>query len=149
MSDTEHAYEVGIKWKYGRVGQADSPDLKTSIEVATPPEFPGGVPGIWSPEHLFTASIASCFMTTFLAIAENSRLEYKSLNVKSTGYLGKEDGRFVMSRVVLKPTLLIANEEDAEKADRIMHKAEAACLITRSVKTEVTLETTVQIATLK
>lgn len=149
MSDMEHAYEVGLKWKYGRVGQADSPDLKTSFEVATPPEFAGGVPGIWSPEHLFTASIASCFMTTYLAIAENSKLDYESLSVKSTGYLGKEDGKFVMSRVVLKPTLVIANVEDAEKADRIMHKAEAACLITRSVKTEVSLETTVQIATLK
>lgn len=149
MSDMEHAYEVGLKWKYGRVGQVDSPDLKTTIEIATPPEFAGGVPGIWSPEHLFTASIASCFMTTFVAIAENSKLEYDSLSVQSVGYLGKEDGKFVMTRVVLKPTLVIPNEADAEKADRIMHKAEAACLITRSVKTTVALETTIRIAKLK
>lgn len=149
MSDMEHTYEVGLKWKYGRVGQVDSPDLKTTIEIATPPEFAGGVPGIWSPEHLFTASIASCFMTTFVAIAENSNLAYDSLSVQSVGYLGKEDGKLVMTRVVLKPTLVIPNEADAEKADRIMHKAEAACLISRSVKTKVSLETTVRIATLK
>jgi organic hydroperoxide reductase OsmC/OhrA len=50
-----------------------SPELNNKIEVATPPQFPKGVQGIWSPEHLFTAPVNSCFMTTFLAIAENSR----------------------------------------------------------------------------
>ncbi len=148
MSDLEHAYEVGLSWKYGRVGQISSPDLKTVIEIATPPEFDGGLPGIWSPEHLFTASIASCFMTTFVAISENSKLAYDSLKVDSIGYLGKEDGKFVMTKVVLKPTLVIQNESDAEKAERILHKAESACLITRSVKTDVSLETTIRVATL-
>jgi peroxiredoxin-like protein len=149
MSDMEHAYEVGLTWKYGRVGQIDSPDLKTSIEIATPPEFEGGVPGIWSPEHLFTASIVSCFMTTFMAIAENSKIAFDSLKVDAVGYLGKEDGKFIMTRVVLKPVLVIPNESDFEKADRILHKAEAACLITRSVKSEVSLETTIRVATLQ
>jgi peroxiredoxin-like protein len=148
MSDTDHAYEVGLTWKYGRVGQISSPDLKTTIEIATPPEFAGGVPGIWSPEHLFTASIVSCFMTTFLAIAENSKLEFESISVASTGYLGKVDGKFEMTRVVLRPDLVIVDESDTEKADRIMHKAEAACLISRSIKTEVALETKIRLATL-
>lgn len=148
MSEMEHAYEVGLTWKYGRVGQISSPDLKTNIEIATPPEFAGGIPGIWSPEHLFTASIVSCFMTTFVAIAENSKLEYESLSVKSVGYLGKEDGKFVMTRVVLRPELVITDQADIDKADRIMHKAEAACLISRSIKTEVALETIVRVATL-
>jgi len=149
MSDMEHAYEVGLTWKYGKVGQISSPDLKINIEIATPPEFAGGVPGIWSPEHLFTASIVSCFMTTFVAIAENSKLDFESLKVDAVGLLGKEDGKFVMTKVVLKPVLVIQNEADTEKADRILHKAESACLITRSVKSEVSLETTIRVATLQ
>ncbi len=148
MSDLEHGYEVELTWKYGRVGQIGSPDLKNIIEIATPPEFEGGIPGIWSPEHLFTASIVSCFMTTFMAIAENSKLEFESLKVNSVGYLGKEDGKFIMTRVVLKPDLVIADASETEKADRILHKAEAACLITRSIKTEVTLETKIRVTTL-
>ena len=149
MSEQEHSYEVELRWKYGRVGQIGSPELKTSIEIATPPEFDGGIPGIWSPEHLFTASIVSCFMTTFLAIAQNSMLKFESLRVTSVGYLGKEDGKYVMTRVHLKPELVVPQETDPEKADRILHKAEAACLITRSVKTRVTLETSVRLTTLK
>ncbi len=149
MSEMDHVYEVGLTWKYGKVGQIGSPDLKTTIEIATPPEFAGGVPGIWSPEHLFTASIVSCFMTTFVAIAENSKMEFESLKVDAVGYLGKEDGKFVMTRVVLKPVLVIQNEADIEKADRILYKAESACLITRSVKSEVSLQTTIRVATLQ
>lgn len=69
MSDTGHTYEVNVKWKGGRLGLIDSPVLDETVEVATPPQFPGGVPGIWSPEHLFVAAVSSCFMTTFTAIA--------------------------------------------------------------------------------
>lgn len=72
-----HFYNVDINWKSGRTGEMTSPELTTAVEVATPPQFPNGVEGIWSPEHLFTAAVASCLMTTFLAIAENSKLQFK------------------------------------------------------------------------
>jgi len=68
-----HYYHVNINWSRDRKGMMCSPELSMPspgtggcIEVATPPEFPKGIPGIWSPEHLFTASISSCLMTTFL-----------------------------------------------------------------------------------
>lgn len=64
-----HKYLVNLEWSMDRKGEISSPVLDQKIEVATPPEFPKGMPGIWSPEHLFTAAVSSCFMTTFLAIA--------------------------------------------------------------------------------
>lgn len=69
-----HYYNVDANWNTGRKGKLCSPELDTSIciEVATPPAFPKGIAGIWSPEHLFTASVNSCLMMTFLSIAENS-----------------------------------------------------------------------------
>ena len=82
----KHLYNVGLTWKEGRIGEMNSPELPTKIEVATPPEFDKGVPGIWSPEHLYTASVLSCFMTTFLAIAEYSKLEYSSFDCSAEGY---------------------------------------------------------------
>lgn len=57
-------------------GIMSSPILPLKIEVATPPEFPKGMEGIWSPEHLLVAAVNSYLMTTFLAIAENSKLEF-------------------------------------------------------------------------
>ncbi|MFD2518973.1 OsmC family protein [Salinimicrobium flavum] len=135
-----HYYHVDLEWITDRKGKISSTVLDTTIEVATPPEFPKGMPGLWSPEHLFTAAVNSCFMTTFLAIAENSNLDFKSITVPAKGKLDKIDGKFAMSEVVLEPVLTILNEEDREKAEKILHKVERACLITNSLKTEVFLK---------
>ncbi len=74
MNSTHH-YEVDLVWTLDRKGVISSPVLPTTLEVATPPEFPKGIPGIWSPEHLLVGAVNACYMTTFLAIAENSKLE--------------------------------------------------------------------------
>lgn len=87
-------------------------------------------------------------MTTFLAIAEFSKLAFENLEVEAVGKLDKEDGKFVVSEIVLKPELLIAKDTDADKAERIMEKAEAACLISRSIKTKIILEPKVIVGTL-
>ena len=142
----EHIYNVNLKWNSGRKGEISSPELDKAIEVATPPEFPGGVEGIWSPEHLFTAAVSSCFMTTFLAIAENSKLEYSDFSCPAKGKLERIDGKFVISEVVLEPSLTISSENDKEKAEKVLIKAEKACLISNSIKTEVLLTPHIKVA---
>jgi organic hydroperoxide reductase OsmC/OhrA len=78
---TEHYYEVNLEWNEARKGTLHSSALNDAITVATPPEFPQGMPGIWSPEHLLVAAVSSCLMTTFLAIAEHSKLSFRSFRV--------------------------------------------------------------------
>ena len=65
-------------------------------------------------------------MTTFLAIAENSKLE-------------QIEGKFQMTEVILEPTVVILNEEDREKAERVLQKSEANCLISNSVHSKITM----------
>ena len=138
-----HYYNVDVNWNTERKGIMCSPELNrdagTCIEVATPPEFPKGMPGIWSPEHLFTAAVSSCLMTTFLSIAENSKLTYLSFICKSKGKLEQVDGKFLMSEVILEPTVTITDEKDRERAEKVLQKSEAACLISNSVKSKVTM----------
>ena len=149
MSSQEHSYDVNLTWKEGRKGTLSSPKLLEEIEVATPLEFDGGVEGVWSPEHLFVASISSCLMTTFTAIAEYSKLSYESLNVKASGKMAKnEQGKFVMSEITLKPELTITDEKFADKAERILEKAESSCLISRSIKSDIVFEPTVLVGAL-
>lgn len=138
-----HTYNVGLTWLSQRKGEISSAELDQIIEVATPPEFPKGMAGIWSPEHLFTAAVSSCFMTTFLAIAENSNLEFKELSCPAEGILDKKDGKFAMTEVILKPVVTILKETDREKAEKIMIKAERACLISNSITSEIKLITEV------
>jgi peroxiredoxin-like protein len=138
-----HYYNVEVNWSSDRKGVVCSPELSrdagSCIEVATPPEYPKGMPGIWSPEHLFTAAVSSCLMTTFLSIAENSKLAFVSFSCKSKGKLEQVDGKFMMSEIILEPTVTITDEKDRERAERVLQKSEAACLISNSVKSKVTM----------
>jgi peroxiredoxin-like protein len=144
-----HEYHVNVNWENSRKGLMCSPELSQHngicIEVATPPEFPGGMAGIWSPEHLFVAAVNGCLMTTFLAIAENSALEFSSFSCQATGKLERIDGKFMMSEIRLTPTVVIHNEAYKAKAIRMLKKAEDACLITHSVKSKITLEPIVEV----
>ncbi len=147
MSKLEkHEYEVDLQWKEGRIGILSSDKLDDRIEVATPPEFPGGIEGIWSPEHLYVASVSSCFMTSFTAVAEYSKLSFEELTVPATGVMSNESGKYVITEIILRPTLTISDESKKDKALRILQKAEEICLITRSIKTEVKLEPNIAIA---
>jgi peroxiredoxin-like protein len=144
-----HYYNVDVNWSSDRKGIMCSPELNkdagSCIEVATPPEFPKGIPGIWSPEHLFTAAVSSCLMTTFLSIAENSKLSFVSFSCKSKGKLEQVDGKFMMSEIILEPTVIITDEKDRERAEKVLQKSEAACLISNSVKSKVTMLSTISV----
>src|SRR5688572_25301174 len=129
-----HIYTVDLQWRFERNGVLSSTELTQTLNVATPPPFPKGVAGIWSPEHLLTAAVSSCFMTTFLAIAENLKLEFEDFSCKASGTLDQVEGKFLMTEILMEPILTIFNEEDIQKADRILQKTEAACLITNSIK---------------
>lgn len=141
-----HSYPVQLTWKADRKGVVSSPDFSTTIDVVTPPQFPKGIAGDWSPEHLFTAAVSGCLMTTFLAVAENSKLDFEAFVCTAEGKLDQVEGKYLMSEVTLFPRLTIKREEDKDRALRILQKAEAACLISNSVKSKVIMVPVVEVA---
>lgn len=140
-----HNYTVNLRWDAARKGTLYSNELKETVTVATPPPFPKGMEKIWSPEHLFTAAVSSCLMTTFLAIAENSKLEFERFACKATGKLDQVDGKYRMTEVLLEPELVITLEEDFARAERILQKSEAACLITNSINSKVVMKPAIEV----
>jgi peroxiredoxin-like protein len=143
--DNVHHYEVKVSWENDRKGLMTSPVLNENIEVATPPEFPKGMPGIWSPEHLLVAAVNSCLMTTFLAIAENSRFEFINFESNAIGKLEKVEGKLMISEITLLPVVTVGKDTDKERALRILDKSEAACLISNSVKSKIIFSPKVEI----
>ncbi|HZW38280.1 MAG TPA: OsmC family protein [Ignavibacteriaceae bacterium] len=137
MEDVLH-YSVSINWDEGRIGTLSAEGLK-DLQGATPPEFSKGVPGYWSPEHLYVASVTTCLMTTFLAIAENSNLEFVDYKADAKSTLEKVDGKFQVTQIDITPIIKIKNEKDKERALRILEKSEKGCLISNSIKTKVNL----------
>jgi peroxiredoxin-like protein len=137
--ESQYSYTTEVEWTGERRGDLSAPHLP-DLEVDAPPEFKGHE-GVWTPEHLFVAAVNSCFMTTFLAIAENSKLEFVSFSADAKGKLEKLEGQgFIMTEVVLRPKLLVSHARDLERAGRILEKAEKHCLISNSIKTETRLD---------
>ena len=135
-----HYFNVNLNWLNNRKGEISSPELATVIEVATPPPFAKGIEFIWSPEHLLTAAVNSCFMTTFLAIAENSKLEFDAMECNAVGTLDKVEGKYQITEITLFPIVKILDEVQKDKAIRVMEMSEKACLISNSIKSKVILE---------
>lgn len=131
-----HVYETSARWTGERRAMMAADGLP-SLEVGTPPEFPGGHPGIWSPEHLYVAAAEACLMTTFLAIAANSSLAFRSYESTAEGTMEKTDAGYLMTRIVLRPKVVVTDASRIERARHILEKAEKHCLISNSMKTRV------------
>ena len=98
---------------------------------------------MWTPEHLLTASVATCFLSTFRAVAEISKLEIIALEIKVEGLLEKVQGGFRFTQFTIYPKVTVPEDKDEERAFRLLEKAEHACLITRSLSARVVVEATV------
>lgn len=142
---TEHYYQVNVNWNKNRNGILTSNNLDEKITIATPPEFPKGEANIWSPEHYFVAAINGCLMTTFLAVAENFKLDFIDFESDAVGKLEMIDRKFVMSEVILNPVVTISNEDQKALAIKVLEKSEKACLITNSVKSNIKMNITVNV----
>lgn len=139
MSKT-HFYQVKVSWKNNRNGVLFSDVIDEKLTIATPPEFPKGEANIWSPEHYFLAAINGCLLTTFLAVAENFKLDFVDFESDSEGKLEVIDRKYVISEVILKPIIKIKKEENRELALKVIEKSERACLISNSINSKITIE---------
>jgi peroxiredoxin-like protein len=113
--------------------------------VSAPPKEFGGPGSMWSPEELLAASVADCFVLTFRAVAEASRLDWVGLEVSAEGLLERVERVTRFTRFTVFANLVVAEGTDPEKARRLLEKAEAACMITNSLSAETHLETEVTV----
>ena len=113
-----------------------------TITTAPPVEF-GGPGDHWSPEHLLVGTVANCFILTFRAIARNSQLEWTHLECSPVGVLERVERNTRFTRFTVNARLTVPSGTDIEKAERLLHRAEAGCLITRSLLAETELVTEV------
>jgi organic hydroperoxide reductase OsmC/OhrA len=143
----EYDFPLSVRWLSGRRTVA-SVHGKDDLEVATPPEFKGGIEGVWSPEDLFVGSVASCFAVTVVAVAERRGVPLHALETAARGRVTqRQDGRFGFTEVLLAVTASTdpgCEEELASAAEA----AERGCLVTASLNLPVHLELEVQTAPL-
>ena len=138
MKPLPHRYEVRIAG--GPAGPAilassGVPDLTT----AAPADFDG--PGdAWSPEQLLVAAVEACFLLSFRAIAEASRIEFTSLALEGEGIVDRANGGMRFTEIVLRPRIALPANADRIRVRRALEKAEKTCLVSASLSTPIRLE---------
>jgi organic hydroperoxide reductase OsmC/OhrA len=140
----EFRFPVAIAWDNGRRTTARVAG-KQPLQIATPPEFRGTDPGIWSPEDAFVAAAGSCLGVTIVAVAQAQQLPLHGLSVQAEGFVGRrEDGRFGFVRIEQIVRLQTDPEHEAA-ARQAVAKAEQGCLVTVSL--DLPVQTTVEVRT--
>jgi organic hydroperoxide reductase OsmC/OhrA len=113
-----------------------------TLATAPPPQY-GGPGDQWSPETLLVAAAVDCFILTFRAVATASRLPWRRLGCDAEGILDRREGVVRFTELHLRARLVLPPGADAERAKRLLEKAEAACLVTNSLTLRPTLTTEV------
>lgn len=133
----KYSFSVQLNWQGDHKGILTALDVSDCIHVATPPAFAGDAGYVWSPEHLFLGALNSCFMTTFLAIAEKRRLAFSRFECNTTGEVELAEGHLVFTKIDVFPKVVVKNEEQKTLAAEVLLKAGKHCIVANSIKTEV------------
>ncbi|MDD5037404.1 MAG: OsmC family protein [Methylococcaceae bacterium] len=100
-------------------------------------------PAAVDPEEAFVASLSSCHMLWFLAIAAERGYRIDRYCDEAVGVLKKNaEGRLAMTQVTLRPRVDFSGDlrPDREEIERMHHEAHEECFIANSVRTEVFCE---------
>jgi len=125
-------YANTLTWGEGKRGALSS-EGKPDLEVATPADF-GGPGGIWTPEDLLVAAVNSCIMTTFLHYRAKADIELVGYSSTAEGELVYGDSGLSFAGVTVKPDVVVATQEDVQKAREALQRAGKTCLISDAVK---------------
>ena len=117
-------------------------DAGITVRASAAPAYKGGESCV-DPEEAFVASLSSCHMLTFLALAARKQYVVDRYRDEAVGILGKDAaGSLAMTKVTLRPHVVFGGEKtpSPEELRQLHDRAHHACFIANSVKTEVVIE---------
>ncbi|MFC6635104.1 OsmC family protein [Microbulbifer taiwanensis] len=134
---TDNKYSRGHTWQF---------DGGLSVPASSSPHIvplPFSVAENVDPEEAFVASLSSCHMLFFLAIAAKRKFVVDEYCDEALGVMEKaDDGKMAMTRVTLRPRVTFSGDRQPtrEQLERMHHQSHEQCFIANSVKTEVVTE---------
>ena len=113
---------------------------KAALEAAMPIEFRGGVPGMWSPEDLLVASVASCYRLTLDSLASRHEVALRDVQIEAVGHVTRRaEGRigFVVIELFVR---MVTDPEELHTAEKAARDAHRVCLVSHALSIPVELE---------
>ena len=141
---TAHQFAGRLSWRAGGAGLTAGNhqmmfDGRPGLELSGAPQYRGD-PSRLSPEDLFVASLASCQMLSYLALAGRAGVTVLAYDDSPVGTLSIADKKMRMTEVVLLPRITLAGGADTAKALALVDTAHQNCFIANSVTCAVHVE---------
>jgi len=140
-----HRYAATCQWRgstaigyenYDRSHEVTTAPAQQSLAMSSDPAFHGH-PELLNPEQLLVMAAASCQMLSFLAIAARARLDVVEYRDQAEGFMPEDDKPMRITRIVLKPRVVIKGEVREERVRQLLHTAHEQCFIANSLKTSI------------
>ena len=143
MQPLPHRYGVAVRATPLGGATMESRGL-SAIATAKPAEFDG--PGDrWSPETLLVGAVADCFVLTFRGIAARVGLPWTGIRCHVDGTLDRIDRITRFTRFDLRVEVEVPEGVETARVHEALERAEATCLITRSLIAESYLDAAVYV----
>jgi Predicted redox protein, regulator of disulfide bond formation len=112
------------------------------FNAGSAPEY-GGNENEINPEQSLAASISSCHMMTFLALAAKVRWPVKSYKDKALAFLGKNSkGKMCVNKIELNPKIVFEGNfsVSSEEMDKMQDRSHRYCFVANSLSDEVKIK---------
>ena len=112
------------------------------INAGSAPQY-GGKKNELNPEQSFAASISSCHMMTFLALAAKMRWPVISYKDKAFAYLGKNSkGKMCVNKIELNPIIKFNKNFTVSKneMEKMQDRSHRYCFVANSLSDEVEIK---------
>lgn len=137
-----HRYGVRTEWHDGRRVTLRAPG-KPALDVALPSDFKNGVAGVWSPEELLIASLATCFELTLISLAEYREVPLRSARVDVTGHVERKGHLYKL--ILLEIDVHVETDPGSEHdIEHIAEMAHEGCLVGNALDVPIRLEISAQ-----
>lgn len=127
------SYSRAHRWEFD--GGASVPASSSPHVVPLPYSDPAGV----DPEEALVASVSSCHMLWFLALAQKAGFDVAAYRDAASGSMGRDErGKISVTRITLLPEIVFAERQPSPDELSALHRAaHHSCFIANSLRTEV------------
>ena len=132
----DNKYSRGHSWEF------DGGAVVAASSAPSIVPLPYSVEANVDPEEAFIASLSSCHMLFFLAIAGKQKFVVDKYLDNPVGTMEKgTDGKISITKVRLRPKVIFSgNQPSFEQLTKMHHQSHEQCFIANSVKSEVVTE---------
>ena len=134
---------MNLIWKGGKIGEIS---IGGKVKIRTGPSRSSeGEASFHSPEELFVASAAVCYMNGFVNFSERMHIEFSSFNCDAVGILEKVGRSYEITKIEMMTQVEIASEDLHNRISRALELAAKYCFVGNSMKCPIDHQTEINV----